>query len=362
MDIDNGDLRKRISGLEDVVARLEKDKLDAELNNQKCSILEEKLKQRIIDNHNLEVNNRKLQTSLTKLEENHNELKSKYDESLEMITKSKAENIDIQKKYDFISDKNSVLISQNSTQTLKYEKQIESIEKYHSKRYDSLLKSFNIIKQDSKKMAQMLENGTSSKAERNRIRKLKNKISEAHISYLDSHSEREQSGAEIKGQKHKNKDGEMKSEEQYKHEIKEYKRTVRKLQKQVKFLQSNQSALNFQETTLSGSFGHDNNHNTNNGNLSLNMNDNHNHSESKSSKNGANTTITGKKGKKKKLINADYLRNVLVQFLVLSDYLSDEQVVLIPVLASILKFSTQQKKMIDDAYNGNRFFLTPVEY
>ena len=61
-------------------------------------------------------------------------------------------------------------------------------------------------------------------------------------------------------------------------------------------------------------------------------------------------------------MNVDYLRNVTVKFLALSEHLSEEQVTLVPVLSTLLKFSANDKKAIDDAYNSNRFFLSTVKF
>merc|ERR1712228_399004 len=70
------------------------------------------------------------------------------------------------------------------------------------------------------------------------------------------------------------------------------------------------------------------------------------------------------KGKKKKrvrsrsqYVNVDYLRNVLVKFLILSEYLTDDQIVLVPVLGSILRLGAKEKQMIDEAYNSNSYFM-----
>eukprot|EP01084_Bolivina_argentea_P280121 478974_1 len=66
---------------------------------------------------------------------------------------------------------------------------------------------------------------------------------------------------------------------------------------------------------------------------------------------------SNKKLNKPKNINIDYLRNVLVKFLILSEYLTDEQIVLIPVLGSILNLTKTEKDMIDNSYNQNVYFM-----
>merc|ERR550525_2306718 len=58
-----------------------------------------------------------------------------------------------------------------------------------------------------------------------------------------------------------------------------------------------------------------------------------------------------------KNVNYDYLRNVLVKFLILSEYLTDDQIVLVPVLASILRLGAKERQMIDEAYNSNSYFM-----
>ena len=63
---------------------------------------------------------------------------------------------------------------------------------------------------------------------------------------------------------------------------------------------------------------------------------------------------------KPKNVNIDYLRNVLVKFLILSEYLSDEQVVLVPVIGSILNLTQNEKDMIDNSYYNNRYFMGTV--
>lgn len=52
-------------------------------------------------------------------------------------------------------------------------------------------------------------------------------------------------------------------------------------------------------------------------------------------------------------ISCDYLRNIFVKFLILSEQFTEEQIALVPVLASILKFTKRDKRRIDAAYNTN---------
>jgi len=63
------------------------------------------------------------------------------------------------------------------------------------------------------------------------------------------------------------------------------------------------------------------------------------------------------KNKNEPFLNITYLKNVLVEFLILAEHYSDEQIVLIPVLASLLKFTRKDRQKIDEAYNQNRYFL-----
>jgi len=56
------------------------------------------------------------------------------------------------------------------------------------------------------------------------------------------------------------------------------------------------------------------------------------------------------RSKKRSVINIDYLKNVIVQFLQMSDSLTEEQTTLIPVIATILQFSATDRKRIDRSY------------
>merc|ERR550534_7526 len=56
------------------------------------------------------------------------------------------------------------------------------------------------------------------------------------------------------------------------------------------------------------------------------------------------------RSKKRSVINIDYLKNVIVQFLQMSEALTEEQTTLIPVIATILQFSSTDRKRIDRSY------------
>jgi len=320
----------------------------------------EELRDKIRENHQLQIKTRSLHQTIKKLTEKT----EKYDEKITTLNKSDIaksskllelnnDNISYKENNKLLNEKLNILLKENADNTLKNEKQIESIENYHLSKYKTLLKSFQMMKK------RIELNSNKNIKEHKRIHSVgysnqgwKKYHDDHNAMYFNfSHSD----SAKPKSNKHltysidlecdqedkimdnindlneninelttsssfdpENKISSKQQIRKYQLQMKEYKNIIHSLQKQV-------------------------------AEYSENLQD-----ESKKNK---KMQAQNKRLSKPKNVNIDYLRNVLVKFLILSEYLSDEQVVLVPVIGSILNLTQNEKDMIDNSYYNNRYFM-----
>ena len=345
----------------------------AETNLDRIESLEEELRDKIRDNHQLQIKTRSLNQTIEKLTEKcdkQNEkiqqFKQTQNENITQIQQLKTDNLTYKQDNKLLNEKLNILLKENAENTLKNEKQIENIESYHLSKYKTLLKSFQIMKQRVE-ASNKLSNGHNNNNNNNKNigysnqgwkkyhedhntkfnfnnnnnhnnNNKKNKNKDKHLTYsIDLEMDEDEYNDNINDLNNNinelltpcssfeldndNKNNNNKLLRKYQSQVKEYKNIIHLLQKQLK--ESKQS-LEIEQKTIK-KFQQQN-----------------------------------KRLNKPKNINIDYLRNVLVKFLILTEYLTDEQVVLVPVLGSILNLSKTEKDMIDNAYNSNRYFMGTV--
>lgn len=331
----------------------------AEANLDRIESLEEELRDKIRDNHQLQIKTRSLNQTIQKITEkcDRQNLKIKQLEtssSEKLIENEKLKNDNITYKQDnkMLNEKINILIKENANHTLQNEKHIENIESYHLSKYKTLLKSFQIMKQrvdvNNNRFNNIKQNKNKHKPsysnqgwkkyhEDHNYSNFNLNETESKQQHLTYSIDLEMDQDEVNEFNHNinqninelltpssSIDGDNNSSKQlkkYQSQIKEYKSIIHSLQKQLK---DSKDTIQIQQKT------------------------------------NKKFLQQNKRLNKPKNINIDYLRNVLVKFLILSEYLTDEQVVLVPVLGSILNLTKTERDMIDDSYNSNRYFLGTV--
>jgi len=358
------DLKSQIATYDEQIAKYKDIARKAQTELDRIESLEEELRDKIRDNHQAQIKTRALNQNIEKLREKLSKQTHKIQQLEEHETERKSQLEQLQKDNEsykennkLLNEKLNILLRENAESTLKTEHQIENIENYHLSKYKTLLKSFQSMKKRIDAQHKMKANhfnhnhsvGHASNAYSNQGWK---KYHEDHAANFNLNASNMNAAVSSSGHKHLTYsiDLEMDEEEfmdnindlneniselstptslraddnttkqlrKYKNQMKEYKHIISSLQTQMKDLRKS---------------------------LEIERNTNKKFSEQTRRLN------------KPKNINIDYLRNVLVKFLILSEYLTDEQVVLVPVLGSILNLTKTEKEMIDNSYNSSRYFM-----
>ena len=353
--------REEIAHYQRVVGKYKEIARTAEVSKERIESLEEELREKIRENHHLQIKVRSMNNSMERMTEKTEKQNDKITQLqaaqitlTEENAQMKRDNAEYKESNGMLTEKLNILLKENADNTLKTEKQIESIENYHLSKYKALLSSYQTVKR------RIAANQTMSRRDggggvmngqnagySNRGWKKGHEDHNAHYSFdsngksvhtptsdkvkgityaIDLDVDEEELMENINDLNDNIKDLSTPTSSfnvrKYQHRVLEYKQTVHSLQKQLK---EYQQALEQQRR------------------MNKKLQD------------------RSKRSHKPKNVNYDYLRNVLVKFLILSEYLTDDQIVLVPVLSSILRLSAKEKQMIDEAYNSNSYFMGAVE-
>lgn len=310
----------------------------AQSNEERVGSLEEELRDKIRDSHELQIAARAQRREIAEMGQRGKEqaqrileLQRTQRESERAMAQLSDEHRKGEQRRSGLQTKLNEAVRDNADSVMRTERQIASIEGYHLKKYKLLLASFERIKE---RMAM----------QRGSHRATTTKLQSSSVGYDNSGWKRSAQGQSGHGhgaemEMPMEMDGVSEETDERMREVAESITdlttpatlvSVRRLQRELKESRERVMRLSRQ-------------------------------AEQHTKEKGKGKVQQTKKEKKEKSssrrVNVDYLRNVLVKFLMLTECFTEEQVTLVPVVSSILRLNRKEKAMIDDAYNANSYFL-----
>ena len=125
----------------------------AETSAERIESLEEELREKIRENHHLQIQVRSTKSTVERMTERTETQNDKIQQLTVEHARMTAENEQFQRDIaehaesnGLLTEKLNILLKENADNTLKTERQIESIENYHLSKYKALLSSFQTVK------------------------------------------------------------------------------------------------------------------------------------------------------------------------------------------------------------------------